>query len=428
MLSNTAFNSLLKTLEEPPPNVKFIFATTEVNKIPVTVLSRCQRFDLKRIPSETLIELFNRILEKEGIVAESEAVAMVARAADGSARDGLSLLDQAIALSQGETLEVKAAVVQAMLGLADRAQLYDVLEHVLGGRTEAALAQVDELYARGQDANGVVQGLLEMVHLLTRLKIVPGLAEQATLSELERTRAVPLAGKVGKANLSRLYQMLAQVAGDVKEAARPYEALGMALVRMAYLAPLPPLDMLLKQQEQAAPAPTLPVAASVGAAAVREVRAETALPPPVTTTPAPWEDTVPQASASSAVKPAAPQSWQDVVAIVREHKPGLAAGLSQQVRCVGLEDTTVRIVVEKGMYLAQDLMRDLRNVLLAATGTRYTVELVENDAVGAAPATLHEVQVAEVAREKEEVAADPIVKAALEMFPGAEIESVQTVH
>lgn len=425
MLSNTAFNSLLKTLEEPPPNVKFIFATTEVNKIPVTVLSRCQRFDLKRIPSETLVTLLTDILGKEGIVAEPAAVQMVARAADGSARDGLSLLDQAIALSQGDSPEVKASVVQAMLGLADRAQLYDVLETTLGGSVEASLALLDDLYARGQDAMGIVQGLLEMVHLLTRLKVVPGLPDSAALTELERTRAVPLAAKVGKANLSRLYQMLVQCAGEVKEASRPYEALSMALVRMAYLAPLPSLDQLVGQAQAAvAQAAPVAVAASVGAAAVQEVRRAAEVP--VVAMAAPWEaggDV--DAGGNRAEAAALPADWKGVVGLVRAHKPGLAAALGQQVRCLGLQGTEMTVQVERGLHLAKDLVRDLRTVLHEVTGVRWQVEQQAADEGAVMPRTLVEEAHAHAQQEKDEVAADPAVREALAMFPGAEIELVE---
>ncbi|MFZ2586787.1 MAG: DNA polymerase III subunit gamma/tau [Alphaproteobacteria bacterium] len=422
MLSTTAFNALLKTLEEPPPSVKFIFATTEVNKIPITVLSRCQRFDLKRIPSETLIDLFTSILAKENIEAEPAAIAMVARAADGSARDGLSLLDQAIALSHGKVL---ASVVQEMLGLADRAQLYDLLEMVLGGRMEDALTLLDGLYARGQDALGVIQGLLEMTHLLTRLQVVPSLKTSATLTEVERTRAVPLSAKVSKANTARLYQMLVHAAGEVRDSSRPYEALSMALVRMAYMAPLPSMENMLKQAEA-----VVSSGHSVGAMAVREAPASPVPPPammpdmpPMPEAP-PWEE-APPARIMPPEPAALPTEWAGVVAAIRTHKPALGASLGQQVRCVSLTGTELVVSIDRGLMDAKEILRDMRTALNTATGRVWMVE--QHMGVSTAPTLVEQEHTAAQGR-KLAAAEDPALKAALAMFPGAEIEQVESPH
>ncbi len=420
MLSNTAFNSLLKTLEEPPPNVKFIFATTEVNKIPVTVLSRCQRFDLKRIPSETLIKLFTDILAKENLQAEPAAVAMVARAADGSARDGLSLLDQAIALAHGGS--VSADLVQNMLGLADKARLYDILDNILAGHVPATLAILDDLYARGQDALGVVQGLLETIHLLTRLQVVPALAQSPTLTEIERTRAIPLSQKITRANGSRLYQMLAHVATDIKQAERPYEALGMAMVRMAYLAPLPPITMLLNEATQVVQntAPTPSISKDAGAAATPvPARMIPPSPPPMPTPP--WEEESPAAVASPTYAPI-PATWPALVESVKTAKAGLAATLGQQVRCLRLEGTTLDVAIDRGLHDAKEIMRDLRLVMRTITGTEWTIQQAAADTT---VPTLKEANDQKVAATKSIAAADPAVKDVLAMFPGAEVEDVR---
>jgi DNA polymerase III subunit gamma/tau len=194
MLSKSAFNALLKTLEEPPEHVVFIFATTEIRKVPVTVLSRCQRFDLRRLTTEDLRGLFAGIVEKEGVTVAPEALAMIARAADGSARDGLSLLDQAIALGGGTT--VAAEQVQAMLGLADRARIFDLFEALVAGKIPEALDIVADLYAAGADPAVVVQDLLELAHFLTRAKLVPQTLDAPGLPETERLRGRGLSEKL----------------------------------------------------------------------------------------------------------------------------------------------------------------------------------------------------------------------------------------
>ncbi|MBI1309042.1 MAG: DNA polymerase III subunit gamma/tau [Proteobacteria bacterium] len=413
MLSTTAFNALLKTLEEPPERVKFIFATTEVHKIPVTVLSRCQRFDLKRVPSEVLAPYFTEILGKEKIEAEPAAVTLIARAADGSVRDGLSLLDQAIALSHGDM--VRTQVVQGMLGLADKARVFDLLEALLAGGAEQTLALLDGLYEGGQDALGVVQGLLEVTHLLTRLKIVPGLAEDVQLTELERTRAVPLAVKVGMANLGRLYQMLMQALAEVRGAERPYEALSMAAVRMAYLAPLPAFDKLLGEAKHVVEAASAPkVAASAGAMAVHEPREVRDLP----------VVEVGLVGSEVEVKKAdLPGDWKGVVQLVRPEKPGLAAALERQARCVGMSGVEVRLVVEKGLLDAKDLVRELRAVLRTVSGVSWQIVQELGEAGPVASLAEEEARAAEERREAATV--DPLVAEVLGMFPGAEVEEVR---
>ncbi|HEY9536421.1 MAG TPA: DNA polymerase III subunit gamma/tau, partial [Kiloniellaceae bacterium] len=237
MLSNQAFNALLKTLEEPPEHVVFIFATTEIRKVPVTVLSRCQRFDLRRLTTEDLQGLFGRIVAKEGVSVAPEALAMIARAADGSARDGLSLLDQAIALGGGTTVE--AAQVQAMLGLADRARIFDLFEALVGGKVPESLDIVADLYAAGADPAVMVQDLLELAHFLTRAKLVPQSLESPGLPETERLRGRVLSEKLSLAALARIWQMLLKGLGEVQAAPVPLQAAEMALIRLAYVSDLP---------------------------------------------------------------------------------------------------------------------------------------------------------------------------------------------
>lgn len=296
MLSSKAFNALLKTLEEPPAYVKFIFATTEVDKIPVTVLSRCQRFDLRRIPEQMLFEHYKNICTQENITIADDALHAIARAADGSARDGLSLLDQAIALAGTESISAEG--VARMLGQADRSQVYDLLAAALAGDAQTALTRLGDLYTRGYDPFLVLQDLQRTTHLVTRLKVVPGLATATSLTEVERMRGTALAETTSLETLARTWQMLLTAAQEVKLADRPLEALEMALVRICYLAPLSAVDTLLGQNQptQALNAPaTQPVATPA-------VQATT----PTGETP-PWEDDAPTAPAPLE-EPAAPKA------------------------------------------------------------------------------------------------------------------------
>ena len=245
MLSRQAFNGLLKTLEEPPEHVVFIFATTEARKIPVTVLSRCQRFDLRRLDRDELASHFARIAEAEGIAIDGEALAMIARAADGSVRDGLSLLDQAIALQgghgdgEGSGAAVGAESVRAMLGLADRAQVFDLLEAVLRGHAPEALEILAALYESGADPAVVLQDLLEASHLVTRGKLVPETFEGAGVPETERVRGRALAEALSLPDLARAWQVLLKGLGEARAAPVPLQAAEMVLIRLAHASQLP---------------------------------------------------------------------------------------------------------------------------------------------------------------------------------------------
>ncbi len=236
MLSTQAFNGLLKTLEEPPEHVKFIFATTEIRKVPITVLSRCQRFDLRRISASDLVGLFSTILSKEAVPFEPEALAIVARAAEGSARDGLSLLDQAIAHGGGA---VEVETVRTMLGLADRARIVDLFEHIIKGDVAAALREFGSQYEAGANPIVVLTDLADFTHLVTRMKYVPEAANDQSLSEIERTRGAEFAGSVAVTTLSRIWQMLLKGIPEAESSARPAGAAEMVLIRIAHAAHLP---------------------------------------------------------------------------------------------------------------------------------------------------------------------------------------------
>ncbi|HET9146443.1 MAG TPA: DNA polymerase III subunit gamma/tau, partial [Acetobacteraceae bacterium] len=269
MLSRNAFNALLKTLEEPPPHVKFVFATTEIRKVPITVLSRCQRFDLKRVPVDVLAAHFGRIAEKEAVAIEPGALEAIARAADGSVRDGLSLLDQAIALS-AESGPITAGLVAEMLGLADRGFVFDLMEAVAGGKVAAALAVMDRAHERGADPVLLMQDLLGLAHTLSRLKSIPDLANSAALPELERTRGAVLAQTLSIPFLGRLWQMLLKGIGEVEQATDRQAAAEMILIRLCHVAEMPPPGELARRlaSESGAPQANLPPPTGGGARAV----------------------------------------------------------------------------------------------------------------------------------------------------------------
>ncbi|MDN5926880.1 MAG: DNA polymerase III subunit gamma/tau [Hyphomicrobiales bacterium] len=243
MLSTQAFNGLLKTLEEPPPHVKFIFATTEIRKVPITVLSRCQRFDLRRVDAGVLTAHLEKIAGLEGVTVEPSALAMVARAAEGSVRDALSILDQAIAHGEGG---VTAEEVRSMLGLSDRARVVDLFEFLMKGDVAGALNEFRMQYDAGADPAVVLTDLAEFTHLVTRLRFVPEAARDASLTEDERTRGAAFAEKLSVRVLSRAWQMLLKGIGETEGAARPAGAAEMVLIRIAHAATLPTLDEALK--------------------------------------------------------------------------------------------------------------------------------------------------------------------------------------
>lgn len=242
MLSKGAFNALLKTLEEPPAHVMFIFATTEIRKVPVTILSRCQRFDLQRLTVETLNQLFSKILKNENIPAEPEALEIIAKAADGSARDGLSLLDQSIVLSNGD---VKTDVVKKMLGLADRSQTLTLFEKLIKGDMEAVLNDIAEQYKNGATPMIILQDLINITHDVAKIKIVPSQLDSTSLSEIEKQTFASLSNICSLAILSKIWQMLIKGIGEINLAPSSVEALEMILLRVAYSASLPtPIELL----------------------------------------------------------------------------------------------------------------------------------------------------------------------------------------
>ncbi|MEJ7775910.1 MAG: DNA polymerase III subunit gamma/tau [Sphingomicrobium sp.] len=384
MLSKNAFNALLKTLEEPPEHVKFLFATTEVNKVPVTVLSRCQRFDLKRIPAEKLIEHFGEVSRAEGVDVEPDALAMIVRAAEGSARDGLSILDQAIAHGAGA---VTAEQVRDMLGLADRGRIRDLLELVLKGDTPASLAALDEAHTLGVDPASLVRGLMEALHSASRAKA--GASAEALLSTEQRKFADRLAARLSWAQIHRLWQMLLKGLADVTTAPDPQEAATMAILRLIHSADLPDPAALLDRLS----------GASVSAS------------PPA------------QAAASPASAPAArlPDDYRALVRLLDENgKKILAQQLHDQVALVRFAPPELALKPQRP--LGSDWPRELAAVLKSLTGTQWTV--TTSDEPGE-PSLLEQEKMAEQ-RIRSEVLEDEGVRAVFDAFPGAELETYTT--
>ncbi len=406
MLSDKAFNALLKTLEEPPEHVKFIFATTEIRKVPITVLSRCQRFDLRRIESATLQKLFSDVSAKEGAAVDEGALALIARAADGSARDGLSILDQAISQAGGK--QVSETAVRDMLGLADRALVFDLLEAVMSGDVKTALDVLAGQYAAGASPVVVLQDLLELVHWLTRLKVAPDGAADPALAENERTRGGAMAEKLGMSVLTRAWQMLLKGLGEARAAPMPLQAVEMVLVRLAYAADLPtPADAVKSLEAGGAVAARAPTPAPVRPA-----------PRPTMTATAIATEHMPQPAVSAAPQAVAeplpqPQSFAEVVKLfVAKREAVLSTHLHRNVHLVRFEQGLIEF---KPARLAPgDLAGQVGKMLTNWTGQRWVVS-VSN--AGGAP-TLYD-------QEIEAAKSDPLVKSILEAFPGATVEAIK---
>lgn len=406
MLSSAAFNALLKTLEEPPPDVKFMLATTELRKVPATILSRCQTFHLRRVPQEVLRAHFSRICGEEGVTAEAEALAMVARAADGSVRDGLSILDQAIALAGGA--EVKAEAVREMLGLADRALALSLMEALMGGDIAAALALSAEAHARGTDPGVMLSDLLALTHLLSRLRTIPELRKDPALTEEERGRGAALADRLSIPVLARAWQMLLKGAQEVaQDGVDRRAAAEMVLIRLAHAAELPTPGELVRrladQGAQPGPAPAAPPGPAGGG-----LRAIAGGGASMAAAPAPLPVATP-----------APASWRDIVALASGRQPLLHAHLVHSVHPVRVAPG--RIELRPRPDAPRDLAQQLVALLQQATGSRWTVSLVN---AGGEPTLAEQGRAAEQDR-LALARSHPLVQAVLQAFPGATIETVR---
>jgi DNA polymerase-3 subunit gamma/tau len=423
MLSEKAFNAFLKTLEEPPPHAKFVFATTEIRKVPVTILSRCQRFDLRRIDASLLVQHLGGICTKEGVSIEPEALAMIARAAEGSARDSLSLLDQAIAHGAGR---IEADAVRSMLGLADRGRIIDLFEAVMSGDVAAALKELRDQYDIGADPAVVLADLAEFVHFVTRLKIVPEAARESSVTEVERTRGQFLTILPMRV-LSRAWQMLIKGISEVQGSPKPVAAAEMVLVRLAYAADLPTPDDALRSLASGgavsagAPAAARPsadgaVSGSVGGAPLRSASGG-GLSVAARSEPAPVSAPRASAEASPSVRLA---RFEDLVALAAEKRDvQMKIALERDVRLVRFEDGRLEFAPSEGA--SPQLGAELSKRLAEWTGRRWLVAVSSEEG----QQTLKQKADSEARDRMTGVRADPLVRAVLDRFPGAEITAVR---
>jgi DNA polymerase-3 subunit gamma/tau len=400
MLTRNAFNALLKTLEEPPPHVKFVFATTEIRKVPITVLSRCQRFDLRRVKVSELHGHFARIAAKEGVEIEPAALDLIARAADGSVRDGLSMLDQAIAQSEGV---ISIGQVAEMLGQADRDAVFDLMEAVLAGKPAAALAITDRAYERGADLGTILQDLLELLHTVTRLKSIPGLRDSADLPEAERTRGASIADRVTVPVLARTWQMLLKGVGEVESAPDRRAAAEMVLIRLCHVSDMPTPGDLVRRLSAGGPAAVAsgPSGGGGGGGGTRAVA---------------------NGAPVLAAMPAGPvlSSFRDVAALVKEQREAmLHAHLLHSTHLVRFAPPVIELRTEPDA--PRDLAPKLAALLSNATGARWTIAL----STAAGEPTLAEQGNAADAIRREEAADHPLIRAIMQAFPGARIDSVR---
>ncbi len=420
MLSKNAFNALLKTLEEPPEHVKFIFATTEIRKVPVTVLSRCQRFDLRRVDIPTLSGHFRSIAAKEGMAIADDAVLQIARVAEGSVRDGLSILDQAFASATGP---VEAAAVRSMLGLSDRSRIFPLLEAALSGNAKQALLDFGALHHDGADPVQVLADLAETVHIATRIRVGGSDAATDTLAAEEIRSAAAFAERLGLARLSRAWQMLLKGLEEAGRAPDPAAAVDMVLIRLAHMASLPAPEDLMRQ---------LNASAADGPRAVQAAPATAAPAAPALLQPAstgrPQGQVRMAATSSTRLAPApieTPQlpqfkTFAELVAFVGDQRDvNLRIDLEDKVRLVRFEPPNIEFNVTADA--ASSLAGELASKLGKWTGQRWVV-IVSREA---GEPTLGEIRRQCDAAERELVSKDPLLQRVLREFPGAEIADVR---
>lgn len=394
MLSKGAFNALLKTLEEPPAHVKFIFATTEIRKVPVTILSRCQRFDLQRLTIETLVQLFTKILKNEKLPFEDEAIDIIAKAADGSARDGLSLLDQAIVLSNGD---IKTDVVKRMLGLADRGQSLALFEKLVQGDMPTVLSMISEQYTNGATPMIILQDLINITHDMAKVKIVPALLDSTAFSELEKQTFKNMSSMCSLGILSKIWQMLIKGVGELNLAPSPIEALEMILLRIAYSASLPtPMEILNEVKKNSdniiIPQQPSPV----------EIEKKNNITAPQETNNFQALNTV-----------------EDLLSYLEKSKKALMEfSIKNDISIQEFSNGYIKMTISQNLH--QDFIINFRKLLAEVTGKNWEIEILKGD-LGE---TIADKEKTAVEAKKKNVAEYPLVKKILEEFKGSKIETV----
>ncbi|MCK1754409.1 DNA polymerase III subunit gamma/tau [Bradyrhizobium sp. 137] len=423
MLSTAAFNAFLKTLEEPPEHAKFVFATTEIRKVPVTVLSRCQRFDLRRVEADVLMKHLANIAAKESVEIEPEALGIIARAAEGSVRDSLSLLDQAIAHAAGT---VKADAVRQMLGLADRTRVIDLFDSLARGDIAAAFKEFRDQYDVGADPIVVLSDLAEFVNFVTRVKIVPATADNVAYGETERVRARDFASKISMRVLSRMWQMLLKGITEVQAATRPAAAAEMVLVRIAYVADLPTPDEAIRMLEQnGGGSPVVSSGSATRSAPFAPVASAAPVRMP-TSSPSPFGARARPQMAAPAPDPqaAAPvlrvTSFTQLVALAGQKRDIMTkSALEGDMRLVRFEEGRLEVALEPNA--SKTMISELAKKFELWTGRRWTV-IVSNEQGQPTLRSVNQAAKQEHARTAE---ADPRVQEVLSRFPGAKVVEVR---
>jgi DNA polymerase-3 subunit gamma/tau len=397
MLSKNAFNALLKTLEEPPSHVKFIFATTEIRKVPVTVLSRCQRFDLQRLTIEDLTKLFNKIINNEGWKGDEEALHIIAKAADGSARDGLSLLDQAISLGSGS---VKTEVVKEMIGLADRNQTFDLFEALVSGDVNKVIKNLQEQYKNGANPYTLIQDLINITHMVAKAKIAPAFINDLSLTENEKELCKKLSPNISVAVLSKIWQMLIKGLSELNIAPSQIDAVEMILIRIAYSANMPTpaqiLDDVKKNSNFSINTPKEPIAQAPKSEAVAVMAAN-----------------------SNNSNGAILNTTADLVKLLDDTKKvRMMYSLKNDISISEFKDGYIKMVMSD--KLDMDYILNLHKVLTEATGKQWKID----SSRGVLGETIADVEKAQTENDQRDVSEYPLVRAILAEFKGAKIESL----
>lgn len=402
MLSKSAFNALLKTLEEPPSHVKFIFATTEIRKVPVTVLSRCQRFDLQRLSIDDLLKLFHKIVAAENLKADEEALHMIAKAADGSARDGLSLLDQAVSLGAGN---VKADIVKEMIGLADISQTFELFENLIAGDVKQVVLNLQEQYKNGANPLSLLKDLISMTHLIAKVKLVPSFINDDSVSEAEREFCNKVSGGVSIAILSKIWQMMIKGLGEIQISPVQIDALEMILIRVAYSASLPTPYELLNDVKKNSDLRGLPQTTALSRPSVSSAPSANSAAIP--------EQSEKKITVSEFVK------VEDLVGFLEMRKyPLLVYSLKHDV-CVK-EFAAGRIKMTVSDKIHPEFIANFHKILQETTGLNWDIETQS----GVLGETLADKENQALEREQRDVMAYPLVRAIMAEFKGAKIESL----
>lgn len=404
MLSKSAFNALLKTLEEPPSHVKFIFATTEIRKVPVTILSRCQRFDLQRISIEDLTGLFKKILDNEKISYDEEALHIIAKAADGSARDGESLLDQSISLGGGK---VRTDIVKNMIGLADRNQVFELFENLATGKVDKVITNLQEQYKNGANPTTLLQDLINITHMLAKARIIPSSINDISLTENERDFCNKMSPVVSIAVLSKIWQMMIKGLGELQVAPVQIDALEMILIRVAFSANLPtPYELLNDVKKNSSLGNSRPFEAAAGA--------PQKAPEPMAVNPVIKEEPTQEKTNSGIFK-----SAEDLVAYLEANRKMLVSyAIKNDVTIHEFSDGFMKMTISDKIH--PDFIMNLHKILAEATGKEWKIDILR----GHLGETIADKERAKSEEEKRSIMEYPLVKAIMAEFKGAKIETL----